>query len=1764
MTDTNYSLTVVGASVSANISPKPITIINNTVSPTYDGVTTYAGLISPTAFTLSTLLVGSDNISGVTQAFTVSSSPVSGVVQAGTFVATPSNPILSTGTASNYSFSYTASTNTVAKANLAITGTPSTSGNTYNGNAYTGTYTTTFLGTDASNVTITGAATRINAGTYTSNLEVTGDPLSNYNKPVITNANLVIDPKPITISGITANGKIYDGTKSVTLNKPEVIDLGFFTRDNILITTTGAFNDENAGTRTVALTQSYSGTISNYTITNQSVEPTAVISKRPITVTAENKTKVYGDSTPTLTYTVASDAGPGSSTSRGLAPTDSLVTVFAGGPGTSDTILTGVGNVEITIGTLSANSNYTIAEFNKGSLSITARPITVTADNKTKVYGDSNPALTYTITSGNLVNSNTLSGSLTINADEKTSVTLSPVDITQGNLAASSNYNLTFAKGALSITQRPITVTAENKTKVYGDNNPTLTYSVASDAGSVSLTSRGLVNGDALSGSITAEATPSTGVGNVDIVKGELTGNPNYTIAKFNNGKLTITARPITISANDISTTYGTSLALGTSAYSITSGSLATASSDAISSVTLQYNGSATVPSTINAGTYDSGIIASSATGSGGFNSTNYNITYAAGKLTVDRKSLLITANDQSTTYGTALTLLTTTITPVGLINSDAVTSATLLSNSLAIVSATTNAGTYSIVPSAALGTGLSNYNISYSNGTLTVNQANLTVTGTQVYNGTTTFAPSNLVIRGVNGETFTATGTATLSSKNVQSNQHLQTISLTLAGVSGASTSNYNTLTTGQTSVSVTPATVSLSANKTYDGNTDLTGSIIILTGITGETLNYINATANSKNVLDASYINAITLRDGTGLASNYQLPSLTAASIDNAVAISTKAVSISGITASDKVYDGTTLAIINTSGSVVGLVVGDKISVTTTGVFSDANVKDDKTVALTTTISGTDYSNYNYTIQGTATASITPALLQVIAGNSAKFTSQLVDPVGYNDAIYVGLVGGDTPAILSSNPSLKLSLSRSDPDNNNAGTYTLTPSGFGTKNGNYQISYQNGIFTIVPKNTLLVSVKNQSIDYSATPSYVVTAKYLDNDNNKVSLGVTITRSTITRITVVSIDDGFGRTANFRITPALASLSGSENFKVGGYNLSAADQNISALFSSMVITGTLQVNAKSISPTSLVANVSKVYDGNTSITQTNSTITINPGDIQPGDTISVTGIGYYTDNTNVGTVKPLSLNVFLAGKDSSNYALSSNSFTTPVGTISQLASVIYTGPVGGNWSDPLNWNGGAIPTLSNVAQVVIPAATSVVYDYARLTSLVPTSTIVDNGTLTISSPTNLTFNNIISGTGSLSLSGAGTITLIGNNSYTGGTNIGNFTLVIGHVNAIGSGAITSSNGTLQISPDILEININLIVNGPVKLASDIKTTGAQTYNGGVILDAGYAVSDVVTPMTISTVNGDITFGGTLAAGNNALSTKQSLTLNAGGATSIITFNDTVGSMLTTNGSTYADYLKNPGTASIYNLNVTGAKIIINANITTFATQEYHGAVTIGDNKTNGKVRTILAEYTDSPKITFFGTVDDSTANTHDLIVKAVSLSGKGSEVTFEGAIGSIVPLKTLTVSLGLQNSDTSSKYSDIKPNEYLDGVIIKGDITTYGDQNYAQKTELEIKTTLKCLNAGCSVNFFKNSSPGGKDREKYEPKGYEPVPPTIPNVINAAYETTDLQRFSSRIATQMGDRSDDKVSTGGSISVVFCGAGDDLMDRLRAKCEDI
>ncbi|MEI6590352.1 MAG: autotransporter-associated beta strand repeat-containing protein, partial [Verrucomicrobiota bacterium] len=181
------------------ISPKAVTITNTLSATTYDGVSSYATLMANAAYT-RTALVGSDAIGSVTQTASILGNPVTGVAQAGSFTSTPSAAVLSTGNADNYAFSYVGSSNTVAKANLTIAAVESLTGNTYKGSAYTGTYTTTALGTDAAGLTVTGQASGINAGTYTSSLVASGAVLANYNTPTVSNADVVISPKAVTIT----------------------------------------------------------------------------------------------------------------------------------------------------------------------------------------------------------------------------------------------------------------------------------------------------------------------------------------------------------------------------------------------------------------------------------------------------------------------------------------------------------------------------------------------------------------------------------------------------------------------------------------------------------------------------------------------------------------------------------------------------------------------------------------------------------------------------------------------------------------------------------------------------------------------------------------------------------------------------------------------------------------------------------------------------------------------------------------------------------------------------------------------------------------------------------------------------------------------------------------------------------------------------------------------------------------------------------------------------------------------------------------------------------------------------------------------------------------------------------------------------------------------------------------------------------------------------------------------------------------------------
>src|SRR5262249_6863105 len=132
------------------------------------------------------------------------------------------------------------------------------------------------------------------------------------------------------------------------------------------------------------------------------------------------------------------------------------------------------------------------------NLTINARAVTVTADAKSKTYGDADPALTYQVTSGTLKSGDSFSGSLTRDAGEA----IGPYAIKQGTLALGSNPSMTFVRANLTINARAVTVTADAKSKNFGDADPALTYQV---------TSGSLKSGDSFSGALTRVAGESVG-----------------------------------------------------------------------------------------------------------------------------------------------------------------------------------------------------------------------------------------------------------------------------------------------------------------------------------------------------------------------------------------------------------------------------------------------------------------------------------------------------------------------------------------------------------------------------------------------------------------------------------------------------------------------------------------------------------------------------------------------------------------------------------------------------------------------------------------------------------------------------------------------------------------------------------------------------------------------------------------------------------------------------------------------------------------------------------------------------------------------------------------------------------------------------------------------------------------------------------------------------------------------------------------------------
>jgi len=336
---------------------------------------------------------------------------------------------------------------------------------------------------------------------------------------------LTVTPRPITLAADNLTRVYGNANPALTVT---VGGAGLVNGDQLsgAVTTTAGVT---TGVGNVAITQGTLAADSNYAVSF--IEGQLTITPRPITIAADNASRIYGNANPALTFRFDEAS---------LVNGDQL----SGALATSAGATTGVGAAPITQGTLSAGANYAVS-FTNGQLTITPRPITVTAADVTRIYGNANPALPFTVGGLGLVNGDQLTGALATNAGVTTGVGTAP--ITQGTLSGGSNYAVSFANGVLTIAPRPITVTADNLTRVYGNANPALTFTVGG---------AGLVNGDQLSGALATTAGAANAVGSAPITQGTLSASPNYAVS-FANGVLTITPRPITISADDLEKLVG-------------------------------------------------------------------------------------------------------------------------------------------------------------------------------------------------------------------------------------------------------------------------------------------------------------------------------------------------------------------------------------------------------------------------------------------------------------------------------------------------------------------------------------------------------------------------------------------------------------------------------------------------------------------------------------------------------------------------------------------------------------------------------------------------------------------------------------------------------------------------------------------------------------------------------------------------------------------------------------------------------------------------------------------------------------------------------------------------------------------------------------------------------------------------------------------------------------------------------------------------------
>ena len=1059
----NYTVTYGTAAftitkATASVTPNAATKIFGTTDPTLTG--TLAGFVAADNVTAIYTRAAGETVAGSPYAITATLSPAAVLP--------------------NYNITYNTANFTITK-NISATALISTAAATEYGQTVTFTATVTGAGTPSGTVTFKDGSSPLGTGTLNgyavatlsvATIKVAGSPHSitavyagdaNFEGSTSGAVQQTVTPKPLTVSGITASDKIYDGTVHADLNTGSAALVGVVNGDNVNLhaqSAVGVFADKNAGTgKTVTVTGIFmNGTDSdNYTLSQPSLS--ATITKAAASVVPAPASKVYGTVDPTLTGTLT-----------GFVGADNVTAAYSRVAG--ETVASSPYAISATLSPASALDNYTIT-YGSAAFAITKATASVTPNAATKVFGTPDPTLTGTLTGFMPVDNVTATYSRT--AGE--TVTGSPyvISATLNPAAVLPNYNITYNTANFTIAKN-LSTTALASTAAATQYGQSVTFTATvTGAGTPSGTvtfkdgsstlGTGTLNGSAVA---TLTVSTLTVAGSPHSVTAVYAGDGNFGASTSTTVQQTVTAKPLTVNG----------ITASDKIYDATTHADLSAGSAALVGV---VNGDQVTLNTLSA----VGVFADKNVGTGkavtvtgitisGTNSDNYTLTQPALSASITKAAASVVPAPASKVYGTVDPTLSGTLT--GFVGADNVTAAYSRAAGETVASSP-----YAISATLSPTGALDNYTITYGSAAFTITKATASVTpnaATKVF-GTPDPTLTGTLTGFVPADNVTATYSRT-AGESVAGSPYTISATLSPATVLPNYTITYNTATFGITTNTTTTALVTSAPTAVYgqqvtftatvSGAGTPTGSVTFKDGATiigSGTLNGSGvATFSTSTLLVAGSPHSITAVYG----GNVNLAGSTSSAVQQT--ITPKGLTVGGITAGNKVYDGNANAVLNTSAAALtGAVAGDDVSLnvaSAAGSFNDKNAGTNKPVSVTgLTITGAAAPNYALT-QPATTANITIKNLTVtgITASNKIYDGTTAATVNTSGAVLVGVVSGD-------NVSLNASAVTGTFSDNAVGTNkTVTIAGLtlgGTDAGNYTLTQPTTTanITAAPVNT-------------------------------------------------------------------------------------------------------------------------------------------------------------------------------------------------------------------------------------------------------------------------------------------------------------------------------------------------------------------------------------------------------------------------------------------------------------------------------------------------------------------------------------------------------------------------------------------------------------------------------------------------------------------------------------------------------------------------